>query len=74
MTIQRGRIIPEPQPNTRTILAPRQAPVIKGKGKGDDCILCGKCGITLVSDLDATTVIKNIVIKCPDCGTFNDIG
>ena len=72
MANQRGKIIPEPQPNTRTILAPSQAPAIKGEGS--DSILCGNCGITLVSNLDATTVIKNIVIKCPDCGSFNDIG
>lgn len=72
MADQKGKIIPEPQPNTRTILAPRQAPAIKGEG--GDSILCGNCGITLVSNLDATTVIENIVIKCPDCGSFNDIG
>ena len=72
MAIKKGKIIPELQTGTRTILAPPQAPAIKGKG--DDSIVCGSCGIILVSDLDPTIVIENIVIKCPDCGSFNDIG
>lgn len=71
MATKKGKIIPEPKPNTRTILAPRQAPAIKGDGS--DSILCGNCEVILISNLNPATVIKNIVIKCPDCGSFNDI-
>lgn len=49
MATRKGKIIPEPQPGTRTILTAPQAPAIKGEG--DDSILCGNCGVTLVSNL-----------------------
>ncbi len=66
-------VIPKPAEGTRAILVPEKGviPVIKGTG-GDIDLLCGNCGIVLASGLVPTQKIVNIVIKCPNCGSYND--
>lgn len=64
------KAIPEPEPNTRTVFIGEVVPLIKGAGDID--LVCGKCGETLVAGIDKGQ-IKNIVIRCPKCKTFNDI-
>lgn len=67
------KVIPEPKPNTRVILAPKVGevlPVIKGNGNLN--LLCGNCGSLLVKGIDEGQ-IRNIVIHCPVRRYFNEI-
>jgi len=66
------KVIPEPKPETRTILEPKPnvVPVIKGVGNID--LLCGNCGETLVEGISEGQ-IRNIVIHCPKCRAYNEI-
>lgn len=65
-------VIPKPKSGTRTVLEPKSnvVPVIKGVGNLD--LLCGSCGETLVDGIDEGQ-IRNIVIRCPKCGAYNEI-
>jgi hypothetical protein len=66
------RIIPAPAEGTRTVFELQgRIPAFKGKGETD--LVCGNCGQVLVEGIGADVVIKNIVIKCPNCGNYNDI-
>ena len=49
-----------------------KGPVFKGGEPGGDDTLCGKCGSVLIKGV-ARGSIRNIVIKCFVCGSFNDI-
>jgi len=66
------REIPEPAPNTRAIMAPDTAPIIKGEN-GDKDYLCAGCDLPLLSHLPERLRIANLVFKCPACGSFNEI-
>ena len=61
-------IIPEPASGTASILAPTKLPAIKADGP--DNLLCGSYGSKLCESIGRDQ-IKNIVFKCPDCGSFN---
>lgn len=66
------RTIPEPSEGTRTVLELKGLfPAFKGKGETD--IVCGHCGQVLIEGIGGEAVIKNIVIKCPNCGNYNEI-
>lgn len=63
------RIVAEPETRTRSVVAPDFAgPVFKGSGQDNG--LCGSCGKILVEGLGS---ISNVVIKCFDCGSFNEV-
>lgn len=64
------KTIPEPKPNTRTVFIAKVSPIIKGVGDID--LVCGECGEILVEGIGHGQ-IKNIVIRCPKCNTYNDI-
>ena len=70
MPEQKAKIIPEPAPNTRTVLNPAKGPAISGNG--DFSTLCGNCGVILLKNVQFGQV-RNIVIRCSNCGKFNDI-
>lgn len=65
------RIIPRPAANTRTVVMKAAAPVITGRG-GSTAYRCGGCRLTLVKGIQKARVI-NVVIRCPGCGSFNDV-
>lgn len=67
------QIIPEPDPNTRTVFI--------YKGEGTTCfsgyevgveLVCGSCKSQLVVGIPRAN-IKNIVIRCKNCGSYNEI-
>jgi DNA-directed RNA polymerase subunit RPC12/RpoP len=65
------KIIPEPKDGAKTVYASKTLPVIKSKG-GKDNYLCGNCG----AKVGATIIegkFKNVVLKCPTCGQYNEI-
>lgn len=66
------RIIPAPQPDTRVVFEIKGLfPALKGQGETD--LVCGDCGQVLIEGVGSDAVIKNIVIKCPKCGKYNEI-
>jgi hypothetical protein len=73
VAVRKGRLIPEPAPNTRTVFA--SPPGFKGpfmQGPGGDDTVCGKCGAVLLSGIPEGSV-RNIVFRCFVCGSFNEV-
>ena len=67
------RVIPEPAEGTRAVFVAQEGfkgPFIMGVG-ALDC-LCGSCGAVLLKKIEEGQ-IKNLVLKCPMCGAYNEI-
>jgi hypothetical protein len=65
--------INKPEPNTRIILDPKLAkilPIIKGNG--DINLFCGECGSLLIEGIFGGR-LKDIIIHCPVCDSYNNI-
>lgn len=67
------KIIPEPDPNTRTVFI--------YDGEGTICfsgyevgleLVCGSCESQLVIGIPKAN-IENIVIRCKNCGNYNEV-
>lgn len=67
---QKAKIIPPPQPGTRTVIDQKALPVAVSSGNLD--ILCGSCGVVLLKGIVGGS-FNNIVIKCPKCNNYNEI-
>ncbi len=67
---QKAKIIPPPQPGTRTIIDQKALPVAVSSGNLD--ILCGSCGVVLLKGIVGGS-FGNIVIKCPRCNNYNEV-
>ena len=68
--IRAMKVIPEPPPNTRSILEPTfSAPAIVSEGPIS--YSCGNCGLILLKDV-LPTQVQAIVIKCGRCKSYND--
>ena len=64
-------VISKPSEGTRTIMEPKVGPAFKGDGDTD--YICGKCGTVLAEKMRKGQVqIKNIVVRCPKCGQYNE--
>lgn len=71
-TRYRMSVIPEPAPNTRTVLV--MGPDLKGpliQAQGDRDYSCGDCDRTLFRRVGREQ-IQSVVAKCV-CGAFNEI-
>jgi DNA-directed RNA polymerase subunit RPC12/RpoP len=64
------KIIRKPGANTRTVLMRASAPVLTGRGT--TTYLCGACGLTLVKHTGRRQ-LHELVIKCPGCGSYNEV-
>ncbi len=71
MATKRTAVVPESAKRTRAVMAPAQAPIFKG-GDGTEVWVCGSCGIVL-ADLPPNLSIANIVLKCPNCGSYSEM-
>ncbi len=74
MPTHKMKIILDPDPARKTILAPElEGPVMVGEGeaRGDVCYSCGHCGLVLIDRVLPTAGVE-IIIKCPRCGRFNE--
>jgi hypothetical protein len=68
---RRMKVIPEPKPNTRSVIAPTfKGPAIKGEGPHS--YTCGSCGLTLLKNVECKQV-QDIVVRCHECQSFNEI-
>lgn len=70
MATLKTKIIPEPDPKTKTILAPLKSPIMRGNG--DYTYLCGSCDTVLLDHINEGQV-KGIILKCPKCSKFSEI-
>jgi hypothetical protein len=72
----RMKVIPEPARGKRSVLeASSLDPSYRFFHGGNDVdLLCGQCGRELVTGLQSATHLQSVVLKCPDCGAFNDSG
>ena len=67
------KIIPKPKPNTRTVFLPKRGKVLPViRGNGDLNLLCGNCNAEIVKNI-VEGQLRNLVIKCPICGLYNNI-
>lgn len=69
----RLKLIPEPDPNTRSVF------IYDGEGsvafRGTDiglALCCGQCGSHLTEGIRREN-IRNVVLKCNKCGKYNEI-
>lgn len=66
------KVIPEPDPNTRSVLGKIGDGTIMMHGQDTGIALCcGACGEPLIVGLRIGQV-QNIVLKCNGCGAHND--
>lgn len=75
MRTTRLRVIPEPAPNTRTVLNNPEADAsfvfMTGPNTNAPDLVCGSCDRVLVHGVPRAK-ISAIVFHCPTCGAFND--
>lgn len=67
----RMMVIPEPEPNTRSVLIFTGEGTVVMKGSGNVIMECGNCGVPLIDGV-AVGNIQNLVFRCPNCGEFNE--
>jgi hypothetical protein len=70
MPDRKAEIIPEPAPGTRAVLDQKALPVAVSSGEVN--FVCGSCGVVLIQGLVGND-FGNMVIRCPNCGKFNDM-
>jgi hypothetical protein len=77
MSNVRLKVIPEPAKGTRLLIVaanPLDKSFLFFTGNDEVDVLCGGCGQRLAAGLKSSTQLKNAVIKCPGCASFNDSG
>ena len=68
------KVISKPNPDSVTLLLPKKGetlPLIKFNGDLD--LLCGNCKEILVEGIIEEDQIKNVVIRCPTCRSYNEV-
>ena len=68
------KVIPKPKIDSVTLLLPKKGePLPLIKFDGDLNLLCGNCNEILVKGVIEEDQIKNVVIRCPTCRSFNEV-
>lgn len=67
-------VIPEPEPNTRSVLRSHAdvLDTIVMRGNGDIDFICGKCSAPLGQGLQSGQ-IRNVVLFCKRCKSYNEV-
>jgi hypothetical protein len=66
------KVIPEPQPYSRSVLIMDGTETLFFKGYTSNLkFICGNCGAVLMEGIEKNQV-KNIVLKCNNCNSFNE--
>jgi predicted RNA-binding Zn-ribbon protein involved in translation (DUF1610 family) len=66
------KVISEPDPDTRSVFMKMgEGTIVFRAFANETALTCGKCGEALVVGMERNQV-QNLVIKCNDCGSFND--
>ena len=64
-------IIPEPKKNSRTVLYTDKK-IQYFKGAGNDNYYCGSCEYLLCESITRSQ-IQMLILKCPECGGYNEL-
>jgi len=64
-------VIPEPEPNTRTVLLYTGEGTVVIRGSGPVTMDCGNCGAVLAQNVEMGQ-LQNLVLRCKNCGAFNE--
>lgn len=67
----RLNVIPEPEPNTRSVLIYTGEGTVVMRGPGKVTMECGNCGVPLIVGVNVAQ-IRGVVFRCPSCGQFNE--
>jgi predicted RNA-binding Zn-ribbon protein involved in translation (DUF1610 family) len=71
MTQYNLEVIPEPaQGSAAVFMLSTEGPIPLLRGQGSHDFLCGACDNVIAKGVERGQVI-NIVLKCPNCGSFN---
>jgi uncharacterized Zn finger protein (UPF0148 family) len=62
------KVIPEPEPGTATVFKGATNPL--GTGNGDLTMICGKCKMPLMENMNDGQV-RGVVLYCANCGSYN---
>ncbi len=66
-------VIPKPLENTRSVIEFENiGNRITGESADGVTLICGECGSILVEKLNRNQ-IRNIVIRCPSCKSYNNV-
>jgi len=64
-------VIPQPAPNTRSVLLYTGPGTVAMRGQGNVTMICGNCGKPLLENIK-TSQVRNLVFRCNNCGMFNE--
>jgi len=67
----RMMVIPEPEPNTRSVLVYTGEGTVVMRGPGNVIMECGNCQVPLTEGVGVAQV-QSLVLRCPNCGEFNE--
>jgi len=67
----RMMVIPEPAPNTRSVLLYTGPGTVVMRGQWNVTMVCGKCASPLLEGVK-TAILQNMVVRCQNCGAFNE--
>lgn len=71
MTLYNLEVIPEPAHGTAVVLVPSmEGPIPLLQGQGSHDFLCEACDNVIARSIDRGQIV-NIVLKCPNCRSFN---
>lgn len=66
------RVIPEPEPDTRSVLVYTGEGTVVMRGENTGFVYsCGGCDVPLIVDVRPGQIV-NLVFKCSACGAFNE--
>ena len=61
--------VPKPREGSCTVIESKVSPAFRGEGDAD--YICGDCG-ALIAEKVRRGQIRNIVVRCPKCGQYNE--
>jgi hypothetical protein len=71
------KIVPKPERNTKTVIGGGEnygkRPLFVGHGNGLRRYSCGNCNLVLIDNVGENIRLVNIVLKCPDCQSYNEL-
>lgn len=65
-------VIPEPEPNTRSVLLYTGPGTVGVTGDGNVTMICGNCGSPLLENVKVAQ-FQGLVFRCNKCEAFNEV-
>jgi len=67
----RMHVIPEPEPDTRSVLVYTGEGTVVMRGSGNVTMECGNCGVPLLVGVKVAQ-FRDLVFRCPNCDQYNE--